>query len=253
MSLDAVEYLGVPTPLRAVQRLVVAWQHPTTRRISPVGFLDCDDDETYRFRYLRSAAVVEGFAPFVGFPALATNYESRRLFPIFATRVMSYKRPDFGAYLDALHLGPDATPWEQMARSEGRRTGDTIQVLRVPEVGVGGETDYQFLVHGIRHVVGDVLPHLSPGDALRLIPEPGNPVNVKALLLATGSGAVFGYVPDLLLDYVESVVSVGGARLSVEHVNGLEAPPHLRVLARISGRVPAGSEPMTGPGWETFV
>jgi hypothetical protein len=57
---------------------------------------------------------------------------------------------------------------------------------------------------------------------------------------------------DLLLEHLRAMQDTAAVRLTVEHVNGPEAPPHLRLLARLEGRVPPGYEPMSGPGWETY-
>ena len=226
--------------------------HPETRLIAAVGVLEAGVDHGYRFRYLRRAAEVSAFQPFLGFPDLAAVYESARLFPFFAQRIMSHKRPDFSFYLRQLHLDQDASPWEQMARSEGRRTGDTVQLFPVPVVRLDQSTTCRFLVHGIRHVCAGRLPPLRPGDALTLMPEPSNPVNPAAVLVCAESGERLGYVPDILLEHVHVVSAEGAFELLVEHVNGPEAPPHLRLLARLEGSAPPGYRPMTGPGWETF-
>jgi hypothetical protein len=242
----------VPTTVSAQARLIVAWQHPETRLISAVGVLEAGFDHGYRFRYLRPAGKVPAFQPFLGFPELTAVYESARLFPFFAQRIMSDRRPDFPLYLRQLHLAEDASPWEQMARSEGRRTGDTVQLFPVPLVRPDGSTTCRFLVHGIRHVCGGVLPPLRPGEALTVLPEPTNPVNPEAVLVCSAVGERLGYVPDMLLDHLHVVARAGEFELAVEHVNGPEAPPHLRLLARLEGMAPPGYRPMTGPGWETF-
>jgi hypothetical protein len=238
--------------VQTVNRLVVAWQHPQSRVIAPVGLLEHRNDAGYRFRYLERALAVPDFQPFLGFPDLHRSYESARLFPIFAQRIMSPKRPDFPRYLRHLHLEDDATPWEQMARSEGRRTGDTVQVFPIPPVFADGSTTCRFLVHGIRHVNGGVLPQLTRGERLILRKDRDNPVNPAALLVCSGMGERLGYVPDLLLDYVYAVQSQGPSDVFVDNVNGPDAPVHLRLLARLSGAVPAGYRPMAGPGWETL-
>jgi len=237
---------------RSPGRLVVAWQHPETRLIAPVGLLEHDEERGYRFRYLRRVASVPDFQPFLGFPALERTYESPRLFPIFTQRIMSPKRPDFPRYLRQLHLDEDASPWEQMARSEGRRTGDTVQVFPVPTVDADGTTMCRFLVHGIRHITGGTLPPLAPGERLDLRPEPTNDKNPDALLVCSSGGTALGYVPDLLLEYVHVVRAHGPVEVVVEHVNGSDAPVHLRLLVRLQGDVPLGYRPMTGPTWETF-
>lgn len=236
---------------RSLGRLVVAWQNPDSRLITPVGLLE-HGFGMYRFRYLRRAGQVAGFRPFLGFPEWDTDYRSEWLFPLFAQRIMSPRRPDFAAFLDQLDLAPGATPWEQLARSEGRSSGDTVQVFPVPAVDPDGSTTCMFLVHGVRYCNEGRLPSLVEGQEVELRDEPANPKNPLAVQVVAEGGAI-GWVPDLLLDYVREVRAIGGAQVVVQHVNGLEAPPHLRVLLRLRGALPVGSSPMAGPAWETFV
>ncbi|WP_083275413.1 HIRAN domain-containing protein [Pseudonocardia sp. HH130630-07] len=205
----------------------------------------------YRFHYLRAAAV-EGFQAFLSFPDLSHEYRSERLFPLFSQRIMSWRRPDFAEYLRQLHLDAHATPWEQLARSEGRRTGDTVQMFPVPSVEADGSSTCFFLVHGIRYVTGGPLPVLAPGDRLELRREPGNVRNLAARLVCTSDGAPLGYVPDLLLDHLDAMLGTGPVSLTVEHVNGPEAPPHLRLLVRLAGSTPPGYVPMSGGRWRRW-
>jgi hypothetical protein len=239
-----------PAPGSATGRLVVAWQNPGSRLISPVGFLEHGDG--YCFRYLKAAENVPGFAPFLSFPDLRRVYRSEHLFPLFSQRVMNPRRADFREFLRQLHLSVDASPWEQLARSGGRRTGDTIQVFPVPSVEPDGTTTCLFLVHGIRHMTHGGLPDLSPGDRLVLRDEPTNEVNPDAVLVCGPSGAPVGHVPDLLLEHLRTVQRSGPIAVTVEHINGPEAPPHLRLLVRLSGRAAPNYRPMTGPRWETY-
>src|SRR6266487_4370058 len=97
---------GVP-----LRRLAVAWQHPESRTIQPVGLL-VYDGERYLFEYVRNAQNVEDFVPFVSFPDVGRAYSSTRLFPLFSQRVMDPRRPDFVRYVRTLDLSPEATPWE---------------------------------------------------------------------------------------------------------------------------------------------
>ena len=231
-------------------RLVVAWQNHTTRLIEPVGLLE--HGPPYRFRYLRRAGRVEGFLPFLSFGDLERTYISPDLFPLFSQRIMSMRRPDFGEFLGQLHLSLKSTPWEQLARSEGRSSGDTVQVFPVPSVAEDGATTCRFFVHGIRHVAGGTLPDLVKGQELVLRDDPTNSFNPAAVQVCTIAGQPLGYIPDLLLDHLAQMRATAPVRLTVEHVNGAEAPPHLRLLVRLEGRVPLGYEPMSGPGWETY-
>jgi hypothetical protein len=237
---------------RSSGRLVVAWQHPTSRLIAPVGLLEHGAD-VYRFRYLRRAAELPDFQPFLSFPLWDHTYTSRWLFPLFAQRIMSPRRPDFQQFLRQLDLDENATPWEQLARSEGRSSGDTVQVFPIPSVRDDGSTTCRFLVHGVRHVARGPLPPLITGEGLVLRDERDNPVNPAAVLVSNTAGRPLGYVPDLLIEYLNVVRSSGHPMsLVVEHVNGAEAPPHLRLLVRLDGATPAGYRPMTGESWATF-
>jgi hypothetical protein len=227
---------------------------PATRSIQPVGLL-AYDGTTYRFRYVRNALAVTGFVPLIGFPELDRAYSSQRLFPLFAQRVMAPRRPDFLRYVESLDLTEDADPWEQLTRSEGRRAGDTIMVLPEPIVDNAGMTSANFLVHGIRHMLPEEcidvrLSALRRGDHLALVPEPTNPVNPRAIHTVDGERIALGWVPDLLLDYVHTVTDHGPYALVVQHVNGPEAPAHLRLLVRLTGTVPAGFRAFSGPMWE---
>lgn len=252
---------------RVPRRLVVTWQHPVERAIRPVGFLSCDADGSYHFEYIQNALRVEGFRPLLGFPELGRLYSSTSLFPLFAQRVMDARRPDYSRYVSRLGLPEDSKPWEQIARSGGRRSGDTLQLFPVPTV-TDGHFECAFLVHGIRHlgahplrlVNGDVnvssssvleaLGQLTADSVLGILPEPGNLVNNNALLVTSG-GTPLGYIPDLLVDDLASL-SIESLTARVEVVNGSDAPWHLRVLARLEGPAPAGFSFFSGGRWASL-
>lgn len=240
----------------SMRRLIVAWQHPRVRAIQPVGILAFDGTH-YSFDYIKNVLNVEGFEPFVSFPDLQKSYKSARLFPIFAQRVMDARRPDFHRYIETLDLATDdATPWEQLIRSEGRRTGDSVMVFPEPMVSPDGSTSCNFLVHGVRHTlrqnpaVEAKLQRLRAGDRLTIVPEPTNPANDRALLTVDEDSVALGWVPDLLLDYVHAVRSAGPYAITVRHVNGPDAPVHLRLLVRLEGSVPPGFVPFRGEPWQ---
>jgi len=251
----------------APRRLVVAWQHPSTRAIQPVAFLSYDG-HLYRFAYIQNALSVEGFRPLLGFDQLYGVYSSERLFPLFAQRAMDARRPDFGRYVASLGLeGEEPEPWEQIARSQGRRQGDTLQFLPEPEI-VGDTLSCRFLVNGVRHVheetlypdgrelrvtrdeVEFALASLEPGAPLSLVREPLNEQNPQAIIVAGPSSVPVGWVPDLLLEDMHRLIASSRVHVNVEHVNGSDAPSHMRLLARLSARPAAGFRFFTGPGWE---
>jgi hypothetical protein len=246
------------------ERLVVAWQHPIDRKISPVGFLTCDGT-TYRFTYIQNALRVKDFRPLLGFPDLRGSYSSDELFPLFAQRAMDPRRPDYQRYVERLGLDGEPGPWVQISRSQGRRQGDTLQLL--PEPTLENDTlTCLFLVHGMRHAheqprvlagrevwvtreqVEGALASLKPGDELILAPEPGNRINPLALMVV-GADVPVGWVPDLLVEDLQRLMSSVRVQVLVEHVNGPDAPWHLRLLARLQA-YPAGDfRFFTGEQW----
>jgi len=244
-------------PQRRSLRMAVAWQHPTDRGVHPVGLLEYEG-HVHRFRYLKAASILPDFRPFVGFPHLTECYESRELFPFFAQRVMSPRRPDYSGYLRTLDLSDSATPWEQLARAEGRLAGDTIQLVPEPRVEADGTTWGRFLVAGIRYRLADpvererVLDTVKPGDHLELTGEPANPKNQRAILTTTGTGIHLGWVPDMLLDYVHVVWSCGTPEVTVIHKNDAQSPSHMRLLVELRGAVGSAYVPFSGPKWFTY-
>jgi hypothetical protein len=247
-----------------VQRLVVAWQHPVDRLISPVGFLTYDGS-VYRFTYIRNARLVKDFRPLIGFADLQRDYSSAELFPLFAQRAMDPKRPDYQLYIERLGLEGEPGPWEQISRSQGRRQGDTLQLMPEPKL-VGEALISSFLVNGMRHAherprildgqersvtreqVEAALARLKPGDRLTLAREPGNPVNPLALMVL-GSSVPVGWVPDLLVEDLQDLLQRADVSITVEHVNGPDAPWHLRLLARLHAAPANGFRFFTGDRW----
>lgn len=246
------------------QRLVVAWQHPVERSISPVGFLTFDGS-MYRFTYVRNALQVKDFRPLLGFDDLHRCYQSADLFPLFAQRAMDPRRPDYQRYIEHLGLEGEPGPWEQIARSQGRRQGDRLQLLPEPTAADNALTGL-FLVHGMRYAhaeprvldgrtisvtrdqVEAALAELGPGDELGIAREPGNPVNPLALMVL-GSSIPIGWVPDLLVDDLQVLLDRATVSVTVEHINGPDAPWHLRLLARLHAAPVNGFRFFTGQRW----
>lgn len=249
----------------APRRLVVTWQHPESRGIHPIGLLTFDGN-SYEFRYIRHALSVKDFSPLIGFPHLDAPYTSDDLFPLFAQRVMDPRRADFHRYVTRLGLSGDTAPWEQLARSGGRRVGDTLQLFPEPVVQ-DGEMTCAFLAHGIRHIgerpieladcavtvtrdqVERALQSLEVGDELDVVAEPGNAVNPNALLVAS-DGTPVGYVPNLLVDDLANLLQRSELRAVVELVNGPEAPWHLRLLGRLHASSVGDFKFFRDSGWK---
>lgn len=234
-------------------RLLVTEKRNVGDLYRPVGFLEAREVEgrsLYSFAYLREASQRPDFRPLLGFSDANTVYRSEGLFPLFAERIMDPRRPDRPRFLAALDLSEEAGPLEVLARSGGRRMGDGILLIPVPRVDVQGHTSCVFLVHGVRHIPGapERIEALHAGDALRLEPQPENPVSPHALLVTEDHAEPLGWVPDALLSFVHQVRD---RRLTVVRVNPSDVGTRLRLLVRLEGRVDPGVQPFVGPEWAT--
>jgi hypothetical protein len=208
----------------------------------------------YEFAYLRNVQNVPGFLPFLGFSDLHRRYTSQRLFPLFTERILDPARPDRPGWLTALALNQEAGTMEILARSGGHRPGDTIEVLPEPRVDAVGATTCVFMVHGVRHQEGasERISLLAPAERLRIVEQPDNRVNPRALLVTSDGAQPLGWVPDPLLDYVHVVRGQGDLTVTVLRANGPEAGQHLRLLVRLEGQVPPGYRAFSGTAWETL-
>lgn len=213
--------------LTTTKRLLVTRQHPETRRFARVGELILTEDDHYEFVYDKGVV-----RPLPGLP-IGREYRSADLWSVFAERVIHPERPDYAESLEHLGLASDAVPFQVLAVSGGRRTGDAYELTPIPEPG---EVALQFLVHGIRHLdqsERDAVGQLRVGDGLRLRPEPTNLVNERALLV-TRDGDRLGYVPDALVEYVHDIAR-SDYKLAVKLVNPASAGFHMRLLVVLEG------------------
>lgn len=222
-----------------------------------IGYLDHVTDEygatVYEFRYLARVEDDPTFVPIVGFRDIQRRYRSERLFPSFADRLMSAKRPDRPQYLEALSLDTNAGAWEILAASGGHREGDPIELISLPDYEPNtGATSAQFLAHGIRYrgcEASNRITELRSGYRLSLEPDPTNSVNPWAIQIVD-QGTHLGFVPDPLLNYIYSVISDNAYELTVVRANPPETHPHLRLLLRLTGRCDAWI--FDGPAWKSM-
>ena len=242
-----------------VRRLYIAWQDPASREISPVGALTRHEDGTYEYRYLRQAEALPGFRPFVAFPDLHRVYRSAEFFPFFENRLVPRDRTDFPAFVAAVDLPVDADPFEILARTQGRRATDTVEVFPEPVADPAtGSVVVHFLVRGVRHVphAQEAIDTLAPGDQLRVVPDPQNPVDRFAVLLRTDDVRIVGWIPAYLTRLVHHGLGRdAGPLVTVELIGDRSGPVHLRLLCRLevewrdTGPVLSGPEyELLGPG-----
>lgn len=224
-------------------RLIVTRRGADDGVYRAIGYLDQLSSgvelSMYEFTYLARATADPAFVPVVGFRDVSRLYRSERLFPSFADRVMSAKRPDRPQYLEALDLDADADAWEILTASGGHREGDPIELISLPRFDrATGETSAHFLAHGVRHRsvdASDRITSLPAGYRLGLEPDLANTFNSQAIKIVD-RGIHLGFVPDPLLGYVQSVIVSGAYDLTVVRANPAETHPHLRLLLRLVGR-----------------
>lgn len=246
--------------------LLVLWQHPTSREIVPIGRFMRDGD-IYTFSYTRAAADIVDFRPLPGLDELHRRYESTRFPAVFDQRVMETDRPDFAEYTASIGLHPaDATPWEQIVESGGRRAGDTLQFMQVPTV-TEARARARFFANGLRHIANQerwvrgrivqatadqqeaALRALSVGDSVLIEAEDANPVDACAALIASDDVPV-GWVPRALSASVRQLLASGPLSASVGRISPPGTPPHFRLVLDLDVPVPTGFQFDADGLWE---
>jgi len=240
--------------------LFVSWRDPDVGSIHPIGRLVRrigPQGEHYTFAYLKLAERLEGFEPLPGLCRLHDRYDSDRLFPVFANRVMPRSRPDYDLLASRVDLRGDADPFEVLARTGGRRATDRIEVFAGPEHTAEGDSAVLFFARGIRHLEGaaDAVASLRRGDHLVLVDDEHNEHNPRAMLLRISDGRHIGWVPDYLVDHVHELRDLNGIEpvVVVEHVNDASVATHMRLLCRLRAPWPERYAPFSGPEFQTLV
>jgi hypothetical protein len=91
---------------------------------------------------------------------------------------------------------------------------------------------------------------LRAGERLSVRAEPDNPVNPRALQVATLDGeVVLGWVPDLLLEFVHLLRESGPVAITVLHASRRDQPQHLSLIVHIQGVGAASYRGFSGAAW----
>lgn len=233
--------------------LYVTWRHPDGR-IHPVGLLTrsvLNGSESYRFVYLKASESIKGFKYLPGLPDRYSVYRSEKLFPVFRNRQMPRRRPDYPRYVNSLGLDTESHPFEVMARNEGRKLTDRVEVFAPPIRTADAELTTLFFARGIRHLTGaaEAVTAVQPGDLLTLVDNPDNPRNPLAILLAIPEGKPVGWVPNYLVDTVHELRNRTGEEalsITAEHVNPSDVAPSMRLICRLTAPWPEGYAPLSG-------
>ncbi len=228
--------------------LYLAWQDPQSRDWFPVGKLTSETG-VYRFVYTKGATLSKNFVPFGSMRNLHEVYRSRDLFPLFANRLISKKRPEYQDFLRWLDLREDeADPLVLLARTEGVRATDLLTVFPCPEPGPDGRYVVHFFSHGLRHLPDEARVRantLRAGDKLYLLPDPQNPHDAYAIALRTDDPAtIVGYCPRYISrDFLEILENAPySVEVRVKRVN-TDAPIQLRLLCTLIADWPESFKP----------
>lgn len=127
---------------------------------------------------------------------------------------MTKSRPEYPKYKEWLDLQDENNPFEELAKNNGIRATDNLQVFAIPEKK-NGKYIVDFFIHkfdfidlAIQAKVGE----LKPKDTLYLAQDIQNPYDRDALLIRTENPlSLLSYVPRL---YTKDFVSAQSKRLS---------------------------------------
>ncbi len=231
-----------------MKSVYLSWQDPKNRQWFPVGKLSYDDG-VYKFVYTKGARLSSNFTPFGRMQDLTATYKSNELFPLFANRLISKKRPEYKSILEWLDLQEaEADPLALLARTEGIRVTDSLTVFPCPEPDAEGRYRFDFFSHGLRYRPVEAIKavnNLKPGDRLYLMPDPQNRYDNYAIALRTDDPTtIVGYCPRYITkDFLELLKHDPDAVcVTVKRVNP-NAPLQLRLLCSLVAKWPTNFKP----------
>ena len=200
---------GASLPVK-MQTLFLSWQtYNPPYWWFPVGRMDIahesDGRASYRFRYIRGAEQARKSANFPGlmeFPDFGWSYTFDKLFPVFQNRITQRRRPDFPGHMRSLGLSVDATPFEMLSVSGGRRVTDPYGVF--PKLGKNpdGSFSCRFFLYGSRHVTPQAqerIKNLKEGEPLYVAMELTNQTFGPSLQIQTEDYCRIGWAPRYLI------------------------------------------------------
>jgi hypothetical protein len=234
------------------QVLFVAWQNPSTRRIFPVArLLRRSTEPKWEFVYIEGArtALEHGFELFHGFRSLEDVTRSEELPPLFGNRLMPKTRSEYPVYLQRLGLDQDAEEIPVLARSEGLRASDPVELFGLPAYDTARQRyRFYFFLRGIRYVEGAeaCIAGLRAEHLLDLRPEPRNPVDGLAICVhGRPSEAKIGWVPATLVEDLHELRQRGSElSVTVQQINPHPGPVQTRVLCRLEASFVEGFVPL---------
>ena len=194
----------------AVSTLFITWQEPESRRIFPIARLMGLAGGAYEFAYIRAAVAAEsmGFHGLPGYEDLKQVYVSAELPRLFDNRLPARGR--HAVVQEASELigeGLDPAPITILVPLGDGKT-ERLEAFAPPLPTPPGLYVGVFWVRGVGRIAGseDVPLALHAHERVKLLPEPNNAYNPRALRVVTADDLPIGYVPD----YLANELSVAG-------------------------------------------
>lgn len=221
-----------------IEELILSWQNPRNREWLPVGKLKYLN-ENFTFNYTLGAKKYDDFVPFGQMIDLEAKYTSTELFPLFKNRLLSKSRPEYEKYLNWIDLEKSNTPFEELARTEGIRATDSLQLFAVPHKK-NGKYEVTFFSHGIKYMPNSVIDKLNDmkqKDKLYLMKDIQNQKDSLALVIRTDDPMeLVGYCPTFFVKDFNKLIEKNGAdqvNVSVVKTNP-DSPFQFKLLCKLS-------------------
>jgi hypothetical protein len=219
--------------------LLLVWQGPEklSRRRWVVAELTRQAPGGATLRYLVdepdfAGAIQEGFS---GHPAFGIGkvVHDKGVLETFMRRLTPRSRPDFGRYLEALHLHPDAriSDFSLLGYSEAKLPGDGFSIVN-PFEGVDGPCELLTEASGYRYY-RELVGEPEVGESVTIEPEHDNPKDPNALRLMV-RGARVGYVNRIQVPAFRRWLDEGRVQAVVERASGTPEHPRLHIFIRVT-------------------
>ncbi|MED1508722.1 HIRAN domain-containing protein [Bacillus proteolyticus] len=184
-----------------INKLLLIWKDPETRRRHIVGQLSFDSDKNiYKFQYMQPGldeAKERGFIDYPNFPDLNKVYEMKdKLFKSIKSRLPQPKRPDYPIILDRYGLDTTCTDLELLEATRGRVATDNFEFVKDISEDSGDSLHLTFDLAAARHYkFPQIAKDLQIGDSIKLELEPENEYDRYAVRVLSQEDVKIGYVP----------------------------------------------------------